>query len=63
MTTISFILLPHGAYCCEIHAPGTYEQILIAMREGGCAGECGDMTGAHKYLADICRETLEKIDV
>jgi hypothetical protein len=60
VTTISFMLLPHGAYGCEIHAPGLYEQILIAIREGGCAGERGKMIGAHKFLADICREVLTK---
>jgi len=65
MTTISFMLLPHGAYGCDIHVPGMYEtpgmceQILIAMREGGCAGERGKMVGAHKWLADICREALK----
>ncbi len=60
MTTISFMLLPHGAYGCEIHAPGLYEQILIEMREGGCAGERGTMVGAYKWLADVCREALAK---
>lgn len=60
MTTVIFFLQPHGAYYASVWEPKQYSEVLIEMREGGCAGEKGAMKGAHAFLAELAREALTK---